>query len=68
MTHIHLATVEVLSTIGMVVKDEEGIELLEKAGADIEGELVKIPEHLLRNALSSAPSRVPIYNRKGSCS
>ena len=62
---IHNATVEVLSKIGMVLKDEEGIRLLKKAGAVVEGELVKIPEHLLKRALSTAPSRIPIYDRLG---
>ena len=62
---IHNATVEVLSKIGMVLKDEEGIKLLEKAGAVVEGELVKIPEYLLKRALSTAPSRIPLYDRLG---
>lgn len=62
---IHNATVEVLSKIGMVLKDEEGIRLLEKAGAVVEGELVKIPEYLLKRALSTAPSRIPLYDRLG---
>jgi len=62
---IHNATVEVMSEIGIVIKDEEGIRLLEEAGATVKGELVKIPERLLKRALSTAPSRISIYNRLG---
>lgn len=62
---IHNATVEVMSEIGIVIKDEEGIRLLEEAGAAVKGELVKIPEHLLNRALSTAPSRISVYNRLG---
>jgi trimethylamine--corrinoid protein Co-methyltransferase len=60
---IHSATVEVLSKTGMVFKDEEAIGLLKKAGAHVEGEVVKIPEHILKRALSTAPSRVQVYDR-----
>jgi trimethylamine--corrinoid protein Co-methyltransferase len=62
---IHNATVEVMTEIGIVIKDEEGIRLLEEAGADVQGELVKIPEHLLKRALTTAPSRISVYNRHG---
>ena len=62
---IHNTTVEILSKIGMTFKDDESIGLLRKAGAKVEGEVVKIPEHLLKRALSTVPSRVPIYSREG---
>jgi len=62
---IHSATVEVMSGIGLVIKEEESIEMLKKAGATVEGELVKIPERLLRAALSTAPSKIQLYDRLG---
>jgi trimethylamine--corrinoid protein Co-methyltransferase len=62
---IHSATVEVMSTMGVLIKDEEGKRLLKDAGAFVEGDLVKIPELLLTQALRTAPSRIPIYNRLG---
>ncbi len=62
---IHSATVEVMSGIGLVIKEEESIGLLKKAGAKVEGELVKIPERLLRAALSTAPSKIQLYDRLG---
>ncbi len=64
---IHSATVEVLSKVGMVIKDEEGIRLLKESGAVVDGKVVKIPEHLLKRALITAPSRIPVYNRFGNC-
>ena len=68
ISEIHNATVEVMSEIGIVIKDEEGIRLLEEAGAAVKGELVKIPEHLLKRALSTAPSKISVYNRHGNLS
>jgi trimethylamine--corrinoid protein Co-methyltransferase len=68
ISEIHNATVIVMSEIGIVIKDEEGIRLLEEAGAAVKGELVKIPEHLLKRALSTAPSRISVYNRQGKLS
>jgi trimethylamine--corrinoid protein Co-methyltransferase len=62
---IHSATVEVMSGIGLVIKEEESIKLLKEAGAIVEGELVKIPERLLRAALSTAPSKIQLYDRLG---
>lgn len=62
---IHSATVEVLSNIGMVIKDEEALKLLKEAGAVVEGEVVRIPEQILRMALATAPSRIQMYDRLG---
>jgi len=62
---VHSATVEVMSGIGLVIKEEESLRLLKNAGARVDGELVKIPEHLLRAALSTAPSKIQFYDRLG---
>ena len=65
---IHNATLEIMSKVGMVIKYDDGLKLLKEAGATVEGENVKIPEYLLKKALSTAPSRIPMYDRLGNFS
>jgi trimethylamine--corrinoid protein Co-methyltransferase len=62
---IHSASVEVLSSIGMVIKEDKALQLFKDAGASVEGEVVRIPEHILRMALAIAPSRIQMYDRLG---
>ena len=70
---IHSTSLDILSRTGIVMKNEAGRELLLDAGAweserslTISGERrIKIPEHLVIEALGSAPSRIPMYNRMG---
>jgi len=65
--HIHLATLEILERTGVRVMLPEALDLLEKAGAWVLSEnMVKIPPHLVEEALRSAPSRITIYDRNGS--
>jgi len=64
---IHLATLEILERTGVRVMLPEALDLLEKAGAWVLSEnMVKIPSHLVEEALRSAPSRITIYDRNGS--
>jgi len=64
---IHLASLEILERTGVQVMLPEALDLLEKAGAWILSEnMVKIPSHLVEEALRSAPSRITIYDRNGS--
>lgn len=63
---IHLAALELLRRTGMRVHCQEAIDLLREAGCPVsDGNLVKIPAHLVSQALRTAPRRIPIYNRKG---
>jgi trimethylamine--corrinoid protein Co-methyltransferase len=63
---IHDATIEVLSTTGVIFEDPEVLELLSSAGAAIGDEgLVMIPEALLEQAIESAPETIPMYSRHG---
>jgi len=63
---IHLATLEVLARTGVRVLHDEGLKLLREAGCFVkDGDLVKIPPHLVEDAISSAPPRVVIANREG---
>jgi trimethylamine--corrinoid protein Co-methyltransferase len=63
---IHLATLEVLETIGVRILNDEGIQLLREAGGRVKKEgVVQIPNWLVEECIRSAPSRVTVYDRKG---
>lgn len=62
---IHLKTLEILEHTGVEILHKESIDLLDAAGATIEGSLVRIPEFLVKKALSTAPSRIVMANRDG---
>jgi len=68
---IHYASLEILETVGVAVREETSLRLLKEAGANIDRKkkLVKIPEHLLREILRKIPKggrkhygRNPKYN------
>ncbi|MGD2057575.1 MAG: trimethylamine methyltransferase family protein, partial [Anaerolineales bacterium] len=40
-------------------------DLLRKAGASVDGRIVRIPEYLVTRALTTAPKRMLLYNREG---
>lgn len=64
---IHYATVEVLKRTGVRVGNRQAVELLKSAGADVsDGNLVRIPLHLIQWALDKAPAQFTFYNREGS--
>jgi len=63
---IHHAAMEILTSYGVQVQDEEALQILRDAGAVVgKYDRVKIPEYLLQDALTSAPSRVVLSNQKG---
>lgn len=63
---IQAATMTILSDIGMFIHHEEALDLLSDAGCTVEdGDLVKIPEKLIQDAIASAPANIPIFNRDG---
>jgi len=63
--NIHLASLEVLQRIGVDVHDEKAKDILVKGGAQADGLRVRIPEYMVARALSTAPSTITLYNRKG---
>jgi trimethylamine--corrinoid protein Co-methyltransferase len=66
---IHDAAVRVLVEVGGRVMTEEGRQLLLDHGGTLEGEdLVKIPAHLVDDALSSVPGPFWLYDRNGEAS
>ena len=62
---IHYGTLEILAQTGVEMQDPRGRELLLGAGAwESEGR-IKIPENMVSDAIASAPSRIPMYDRLG---
>jgi trimethylamine---corrinoid protein Co-methyltransferase len=62
---IHNASLEILGRIGVRVDLEEARDLLKKAGAQIDGNIVRVPHRLVESALASAPKKVTLHNRRG---
>lgn len=66
LERIHNASLEILERTGVRLHLPEAVELLKDAGADVGEEgRVRIPSHLVERALSVAPKRVVLANRKG---
>jgi trimethylamine--corrinoid protein Co-methyltransferase len=62
---VHHASLDILSRTGVEMKNEAARELLLDAGAWESAGRIKIPELLVMDAISSAPSRIPMHNRLG---
>jgi len=63
---LHLASLQILERTGVAFECEEALELLGNAGADISNpNRVKIPPHLVEQALRTAPKTITIYTRDG---
>jgi trimethylamine---corrinoid protein Co-methyltransferase len=54
-----------LERTGVIVAHQEGLELLNAAGARVEGQRVRIPAEMIDAALASAPKSIDIYDRAG---
>jgi len=65
LEELHLASLEVLDTVGVRVHEEEALGMLRREGARVNGDHVYIPAWMVQQALSLAPCRIPIGNRKG---
>lgn len=63
---IHHASLEILETVGVRVKNDAGVQLLRNAGCLVkDGNIVHIPNGLVEECIDSAPSRITVYSRKG---
>ncbi len=63
---IHLASLEILARTGVRIFDPDTVRLLQEAGADVsDGNLVRIPAHLVQWALRAAPPAVTLHDRHG---
>ncbi len=62
---IHMATLEVLERTGVKMTHPVGRELLDGAGAKVDGDRVRFPSWLVEEAIREAPSRIVLGNRRG---
>ena len=63
--HINRVSIKVLSEVGVVVHHDELRRILARNGARVEGECVKLPPQLIREALAMAPKVVRLADRRG---
>lgn len=62
---VHFASLEILERTGIFIELPRAQEMLHGAGATIDGNKVKIPSHLVEDAMRSVPKRVVLGNREG---
>lgn len=62
---IYMATMEVLERTGVKLTHPRALELLDAAGARVADDRVRVPDWLVKEALSRAPSRVVLGTRSG---
>ena len=65
MDAIHLASLEILSRVGIEVHDDDARDLLVKGGGSADGIRVRLPEHLVQWALDVAPRQITLSDRNG---
>lgn len=58
-----LASLECLERIGVEVGNAEARELLQSAGATVDGTRVRIPSHVVRDAIASTPPAFTVWGR-----
>ncbi len=64
-SRIYAACLQVLERTGLQMYEREALEILRKAGAQVEGNRVRIPARLVEWARTTAPKKVTLYNRGG---
>lgn len=64
---LHNASLEILERTGVKIFDDGALKLLAEADAfvDMETKIAKIPAHLVKWAIQSAPSRIAVANPAG---
>jgi len=58
------ATLECMNRTGLLIHNAEARELLSRAGARVDGELVHIPAHIIQDAIASNPRSFTIWGRE----
>jgi trimethylamine--corrinoid protein Co-methyltransferase len=63
---IHAAALEILSTTGVEINSPRALDVLESAGARVDRSLPRVwlPESMVEDAISSAPSQVNLHGRR----
>ncbi|MBS3765033.1 trimethylamine methyltransferase family protein [Candidatus Bipolaricaulota bacterium] len=62
---VYHKALHVLSKVGVEIRHEKALELLDGAGADISDERVFLEPYQVEEALRKAPEYVPVYDRDG---
>jgi len=63
---IHKAALEILEKTGFKMEHPGALEMLADAGGKVSnGDWVKLPAHLVDEALKSAPKQIDLYDQKG---
>ena len=62
---VYQATLECLSRTGVEVRNAEARELLDAAGAHMDGTRVHIPPHIIQDAVSASPRSFTLWGRDG---
>lgn len=62
---LHMASLEILERTGVIVHDDEALELLKNGGAFVEGKRVRIPAKMVEQAIASAPSKITLCSVDG---
>ncbi len=63
LTAIHQTSLSILEEIGMDFLLPEARDRLQQAGADVQGERVRIDRHLVEQAIATAPSSFTLHAR-----
>jgi trimethylamine--corrinoid protein Co-methyltransferase len=63
---IHTAALEIIEKTGVKMEHPGALEMLAAAGGKVsDGDWVKLPAHLVEEALKSAPRQIDLYDQKG---
>ena len=62
---IHRASLEVLEKAGYRIESKAAVSLLKQAGARVNGNIVKTPQHIVEECLRVAPKGFVLYDRAG---
>ena len=60
---VYLGALEVLATTGALVHSDKALELFRQGGAQVNGNLVRIPPGMVKNALSTTPEQIIMAGR-----
>lgn len=60
---IHLSALSILWRIGIDVREDQAFHILQKAGCPTNGRRVRIPAHLVEEAVRNAPATFTLYGR-----
>ncbi|MCD6164210.1 MAG: trimethylamine methyltransferase family protein, partial [Candidatus Odinarchaeota archaeon] len=62
---IHISSLRTLEDVGIMVDNENALKLFTELGADVDPKkkIVRVPEHLVKEAIKRAPSSIKMYSR-----